>query len=181
MLDAIALYLEYRSSCIISLRIVMTDLDLLSCTSRKDKADRDLIKKHCTSLKQHCSLCKSWTIKCKRFRLIDCEKNQTSECEKFRMIKRDFDLLSCHAVSCAILESIDGLFSLYEFVLWLVNQIIVWTDDFFLCVDEVTKESWFWSARAQKISVFDFWLATQLSIKLLSQIRACFDRTNVFK
>ncbi len=44
MLDVIALYFRYQSSCIISLRIVMTDLDLLSCTSRKDKTDSDLIR-----------------------------------------------------------------------------------------------------------------------------------------
>ena len=44
MLDAIALYLKYQSSCIISLRIVTTDLNLLSCASRKDKTDSDLIR-----------------------------------------------------------------------------------------------------------------------------------------
>jgi len=59
MLDAIALYLEYQSNCIISFKIVMTDLDLLSCALRKVKVNKDLIKKYCTSLKQHCSLCES--------------------------------------------------------------------------------------------------------------------------
>ena len=44
MLDAIALYLMYQSSCVISLRIVTTDLNLLSCTSRTDKTDSDLIR-----------------------------------------------------------------------------------------------------------------------------------------
>ena len=44
MLDAIALYLRYQSSCVILLRIVTTDLDLLFCTSRKDKTDSDLIR-----------------------------------------------------------------------------------------------------------------------------------------
>ncbi len=44
MLDAIALYLRYQSSHVISLRIVMTDLNLLFCTSRKDKTDIDLIR-----------------------------------------------------------------------------------------------------------------------------------------
>ncbi len=44
MLDAIALYLRYQSSHVISLRIVTTDLDLLSCTLRKDKTDSDLIR-----------------------------------------------------------------------------------------------------------------------------------------
>ncbi len=33
-----------KSSCIISLRTVTTDLDLLSCTSRKDKTNSDLIR-----------------------------------------------------------------------------------------------------------------------------------------
>ncbi len=45
MLDAIALYLRYQSSYVISLRIIMTDLNLLFCTSRKDKTDSDLIRK----------------------------------------------------------------------------------------------------------------------------------------
>ncbi len=44
MLDAIALYFRYQSSHVISLRIVTTDLDLLSCASRKDKTDSDLIR-----------------------------------------------------------------------------------------------------------------------------------------
>ncbi len=44
MLDAITLYFIYWSSCIISLRIVTTDLDLLSYASRKDNTDSDLIK-----------------------------------------------------------------------------------------------------------------------------------------
>jgi hypothetical protein len=44
MLDAIALYLEYQSSHVVSLRIVMTDLNLLSYVSRKDKVDRDLTR-----------------------------------------------------------------------------------------------------------------------------------------
>ncbi len=39
MLDAIALYLTYQSNHVISLRIVMTDLNLLFCTSRKDKTN----------------------------------------------------------------------------------------------------------------------------------------------
>ena len=44
MLDTITLYLRYQSSHVISLRIVMTDLNLLSCASRKDKTDSDLIR-----------------------------------------------------------------------------------------------------------------------------------------
>ncbi len=44
MLDTIALYFMYQSNHVISLRIIMTDLDLLSCTLRKDKTDSDLIR-----------------------------------------------------------------------------------------------------------------------------------------
>ena len=44
MLDAIALYLRYQSSHVISLRIITIDLNLLSCISRKDKTDSDLIR-----------------------------------------------------------------------------------------------------------------------------------------
>ncbi len=44
MLDAIALYFVYQSSCITSLRIVTTDLDLLPYASRKGKTDSDLIR-----------------------------------------------------------------------------------------------------------------------------------------
>ena len=44
MLDAIALYFMYQSNHVISLRIVMTDLDLLFCASRKGKTDSDLIR-----------------------------------------------------------------------------------------------------------------------------------------
>ena len=44
MLDAIALYLRYQNSHVISLRIVMIDFNLLFCTSRKDKTDSDLIR-----------------------------------------------------------------------------------------------------------------------------------------
>ncbi len=44
MLDAITLYFMYQSSHVISLRIVMTDLDLLFYALRKDKTDSDLIR-----------------------------------------------------------------------------------------------------------------------------------------
>ncbi len=44
MLDIITLYLMYQNSHVISLRIVMIDLNLLSCTSRNDKTDSDLIR-----------------------------------------------------------------------------------------------------------------------------------------
>jgi hypothetical protein len=44
MLDAITLYLEYQNNHVVLLRIIMTGLDLLSCTSRKNKADKDLTR-----------------------------------------------------------------------------------------------------------------------------------------
>ncbi len=44
MLDAIALYFRYQSNHVILLRIIMTDFNLLSCTSRKDKTDSNLIR-----------------------------------------------------------------------------------------------------------------------------------------
>ncbi len=44
MLDAIALYFMYQSNHVILLRIVMTNLNLLSYTLRKDKTDSDLIR-----------------------------------------------------------------------------------------------------------------------------------------
>ena len=50
MLDAIALYFMYQSNHVILLRIVTTDLDLLSCTSRKDKTDSDLIRNTVTRM-----------------------------------------------------------------------------------------------------------------------------------
>ncbi len=50
MLDAIALYFMYQSNHVILLRIVTTDLDLLPCTSRKDKTDSDLIRNTVTRM-----------------------------------------------------------------------------------------------------------------------------------
>ncbi len=44
MLDAITLYFRYQSNHVISLKIVMIDLNLLSCASRKYKTDSYLIK-----------------------------------------------------------------------------------------------------------------------------------------
>ncbi len=44
MLVTIALYFMYQGSYFISLRIVMTNLDLLFCTLRKGKTDIDLIR-----------------------------------------------------------------------------------------------------------------------------------------
>ncbi len=155
MLDTIALYLMYRSSCFILLRIVTTDLDLLSCTSRKDKTDSDLIR-NAVLLWNNVVLCAIFKRKRVRFRFL---------CQ--------------YSVFCAVLKSIDNLFFSCKFALWFVNQITVWIDDSFFCVDELSFRRRFWSAWARKISNFDFWLATQSSVKLLSRIRACFDRTIV--
>ncbi len=44
MLNAIALYFMYQSNHVISLKIVTTDLNLLFCTSGKDKTNSDLIR-----------------------------------------------------------------------------------------------------------------------------------------
>jgi len=155
MLDAITLYLMYQSSHVISLRIVTTDLDLLSCTSRKGKTDSDLIR-NAVLLWNNVVLCA--IFKCKRVR--------------FRFLRQ-------YAVFCAVLKSIDDLFFSCEFALRFVNQITIWIDDSFFCVDELSFRRRFWSAWARKVSIFDFWLATQSSVKLLSRIRACFDRTIV--
>ncbi len=155
MLDAIALYLRYWSSCIISLRIVTTDLDLLSCTLRKDKTDSDLIR-NAVLLWNNIVLCA--IFKCKRVR---------------------FRFLHQYAVFCAVLKSIDDLFFSCEFALRFINQITVWIDDSFFCVDELSFRRRFWPAWARKISIFDFWLAMQSSVKLLSRMRACFDHTIV--
>ncbi len=155
MLNAIALYLVYQSSHVISLRIVTTDLDLLFCTSRKDKTDSDLIRN--TVL--------LW--------------NNIVLCAIFERKRVWFQFLHQYAVFCAVLNSIDDLFFSCEFASWFINQITVWIDDSFFCVDELLFRRRFWSAWARKISIFDFWLATQSSVKLLSRIRACFNRTIV--
>ncbi len=151
MLDAIALYLMYQSSYIISLRIVTTDLDLLSCASRKGKTNSDLIR-NAVLLWNNVVLCA--IFKCKRVR--------------FRFLRQ-------YAVFCAVLKSIDDLFFSCEFALWFISQITVWLDDSFFYVDELSFRRRFWSAWAWKISIFDFWLATQSSVKLLSRMRACFN------
>ena len=155
MLDTIALYLMYWSSCFILLRIVTTDLDLLSCTSRKGKTDSDLIR-NAVLLWNNVVFC--------------------AICEYKRVW---FRFLHQYSVFCAVLKSINDLFFSCEFALQFVNQIIVWIDDSFFCVDELSFRRRFWSAWARKISIFDFWLATQSSVKLLSRMRACFDRTIV--
>ncbi len=69
MLNAIALYFRYRSSCIISLRIVTTDLDLLSCASRKGKTDSDLIR-NALLLWNNVVLCAIFKRKRVRFRFL---------------------------------------------------------------------------------------------------------------
>ncbi len=155
MLDAIALYLVYRSSRVISLRLVTTDLDLLSYASRKGKIDSDLIRN--TVL--------FW--------------NNVVLCAIFKHKRVWFQFLHQYAVFCAVLKLIDDLFFSCEFALRFINQITVWIDDSFFCVDELSFRRRFWPAWARKISIFDFRLATQSSVKLLSRIKACFDRTIV--
>ncbi len=136
MLDAIALYLRYWSSCIISLRIVTTDLNLLSYTSRKDKTDSDLIRN--TVL--------FW--------------NNVVFCAIFKRKRVQFQFLHQYAVFCAVLKSIDDLFFSCEFALQFINQITVWIDDSFFCVNELSFRRRFWSAWARKISIFDFQFLT---------------------
>ncbi len=155
MLDAIALYFMYQSSHVILLRIVMTNLDLLSCTSRKDKTDSDLIR----------NAVLLW--------------NNVVLCAIFKRKRVRFQFLYQYTVFCAVLKSIDDLFSLCEFALQFINQITVWINDFFFCVDELSFRRRFWPAWARKILIFNFWLATQLSVKLLSRIKAWFDCTIV--
>ncbi len=155
MLDAIALYLMYRSSCFISLRIVTTDLDLLSYASRKDKTNSDLIR----------NAVLLW--------------NNVVLCAIFERKRVQFRFLCQYAVFCAVLKSIDDLFFSCEFALRFINQITVWIDDSFFCVDELSFRRRFWSTWTRKISIFDFWLATQSPVKLLSRMRACFNRTIV--
>ncbi len=107
MLDAIALYLRYQSSHIISLRIVITDLNLLSCISRKDKTDIDLIR----------NAVLFW--------------NNVVSCAIFKCKRVQFRFLLQHVVFFAVLRSIYDLFFLSELTLWFVTQITVWVDDFF--------------------------------------------------
>ncbi len=131
MLDAIALYFVSWSSRVISLRIVTTDLDLLSCASRKDKTDSDLIR-NAVLLWNNVVLCAIFERKRVRFRF-----------------------LRQYAVFCAVLKSIDDLFFSCEFALRFINQITVWIDDSFFCVDELLFRRRFWPAWARKISIFD--------------------------
>ncbi len=130
MLDAIALYLVYQSSRVISLRIVTTDLDLLPCASRKGKTNSDLIR-NAVLLWNNVVLCA--IFKCKRV--------------WFRFLRQ-------YAVFCAVLKSIDDLFFSCEFALRFISQITVWLDDSFFCVDELSFRRRFWPAWARKISIF---------------------------
>ncbi len=153
MLDVIALYFRYQSSRVISLRIVTTDFDLLFCTLRKDKTDSDLIR----------NAVLLW--------------NNVVLCVIFKHKRVWFRFLRQYTVFCAVLKLIDNLFFSCEFALQFINQITIWIDDSFFCVDELSFRRRFWPAWAWKISIFDFWLATQSSVKLLSRIRTCFDCT----
>ncbi len=155
MLDAIALYFRYQSSHVISLRIVTTDLNLLLCASRKGKTDSDLIR----------NAVLLW--------------NNVVLCAIFKHKRVWFRFLRQYTVFCAVLKLIDNLFFSYEFALQFINQITAWIDNFFFCVDELSFRRRFWPAWAQKISIFDFWLATQSSVKLLSRMKTCFDHTIV--
>ncbi len=96
MLDAIALYLRYRSSHVTSLRIVTTDLDLLSCTSRKGKTDSDLIR-NALLLWNNVVLCAIFERKRVRFRF-----------------------LRQYAVFCVVLKSLDDF--IYLSVLIYVDE-----------------------------------------------------------
>ncbi len=132
MLDAITLYFRYQSSHVILLRIVTTDLNLLSCTSRKGKTDSDLIR----------NAVLLW--------------NNVVFCAIFKHKRVRFRFLRQYAVFCAVLKSIDDLFFSCEFTLRFINQITIWIDDSFFCVDELSFHRRFWSAWARKISIFDF-------------------------
>ncbi len=129
MLDAIALYFVYQSSHVTSLRIVMTNLDLLSCTSRKGKTDSDLIRNAVIL----------W--------------NNVVFCAIFEHKRVWFQFLRQYTVFCAVLKLIDDLFFSCEFALRFINQITVWIDDFFFCVDELSFRRRFWPSWARKISL----------------------------
>ena len=76
-------------------------------------------------------------------------------CAIFKRKRVQFRFLRQYAVFCAVLKSIDDLFFSCEFALRFINQITVWIDDSFFCVDELSFRRWFWSAWARKISIFD--------------------------
>ncbi len=98
----------------------MTDLNLLSCTSRKDKTDSDLIR----------NAVLLW--------------NNVVLCVIFKRKRVRFWFLRQYAVFYAVLKSIDDLFFLCEFALRFINQITVWIDDSFFCVDELSFHHRFW-------------------------------------
>ncbi len=127
----------------------------MSCTSRKDKTDSDLIR----------NAVLLW--------------NNVVLCAIFKHKRVQFRFLHQYAVFCAVLKSIDDLFFSCEFALWFINQITVWINDSFFCINELSFRRQFWSAWVWKISIFDFWLVTQSFVKLLSRMKACFDRTIV--
>jgi len=120
MLDAITLYLEYQNNHVVLLRIIMTGLDLLSCTSRKNKADKDLTRNAVLFWNNFVSWAKVEWLNAKDFNQSIVKRFKQVNARNFKWLsaKRfNFDLLSYHAVFHAILELIDDLFSSYEFIL----------------------------------------------------------------
>ncbi len=87
MLDAIALYFVYRSSHVTSLRIVTTDLNLLSCTSRKGKTDSDLIR---NAVLLWTTLFSVWSSSAKEFDFDFCVSTQSSVLFWSRLITCSF-------------------------------------------------------------------------------------------
>ncbi len=113
------------SSHVISLRIVIIDLNLLSCTSRKDKTDSDLIR----------NVVLLW--------------NNVVFYAIFKCKRVWFRFLCQYAVFCAVLKLIDDLFFSCEFALQFINQITVWIDDSFFCVNELSFRRRFWCMSAK--------------------------------
>ena len=113
------------SSHVISLRIVIIDLNLLSCTSRKDKTDSDLIR----------NVVLLW--------------NNVVFYAIFKCKRVWFRFLCQYAVFCAVLKLIDDLFFSCEFALQFINQITVWIDDSFFCVNELSFRLRFWCMSAK--------------------------------
>ncbi len=132
MLDAIALYFRYWSNHVISLRIVTTDLDLLSCTSRKDKTNSDLIR-NAVLLWNNVVLCV----------IFECKRIQ-------------FRFLHQYRVFCAVLKSIDNLFFSCEFALRFINQItvcalfllVVFRLSLFMIDTSDVIKVWFWVVKS---------------------------------
>jgi len=105
LIDAITLYFMYQSSHVISLKIVTTDLDLLSCTSRKGKTNSDLIRN--TVL--------LW--------------NNVVFCAIFKCKRVWFRFLCQYTVFCAVLKSIDDLFFhvslLFDLSIKLLSELMI--------------------------------------------------------